>query len=760
MATSLEELLAKEGFRAGRSGTRARHAFKGEAASMPRYPSGDQGKKDSPSGPSISRIKTERTRSDVTRYTLRGESPVSNSSLSRRPRDDLVRREKLDSRLKTELRCRGSRDVREDKTLNSDTLEDVKGSEIVEVGVEEDGRFKDIYSDKAYYSERKERSSKGNGSSERYKERKGKDKKVTERRGSNSNEKLLKYRGLSNNNRKSMDQVEAAYESSVRGSKNANGFEDDQRTKNEKSAPAVPEIALDEVAVKAVTSILNGYIKRFLKDAEFRTTLRRNCFSSLAFIETEEGDSIESMAKANLEQAIATVEKVSEAAARANDLKTAALQLSVITGLNSNDLKDEYTSGTPNSRLSACAHIYLSVIYKLQKKDKASARHLLQVFCDSPFLARTLLLSELWDYLFFPHLSHLKTWYKQEADALFRKPSKIAKLKFLAKVYNETLDSCTYQFAVYYKDWLTEGVEAPSIPSVDIPFTSQQGGSRDHSSGPASPSAPFSPQPTVSKKLYDAVFGRSSKPRVHEAEDNGKAENFNNGAHTSGSSPIEIKHTVTISFKMVTYPGQDIENHSPEKLPDNTSIPGKGLLTASNEEWKLVEVSVSPGTDLNADTCNSSARQEPEGDTTHMLNSSFHTKENELALKTLAKSVFELQRTEDSGDPTVSDLSHSKKAINSDASSEGPNGIHEHFDEGSIFDSIPHDFICPLTGQLFEDPVTLETGQTFEREAIREWFDQGNKTCPVSGKTLACSTVPLTNSILKLVIDSWKLVKE
>ncbi|KAJ6961284.1 hypothetical protein NC652_000253 [Populus alba x Populus x berolinensis] len=61
----------------------------------------------------------------------------------------------------------------------------------------------------------------------------------------------------------------------------------------------------------------------------------------------------------------------------------------------------------------------------------------------------------------------------------------------------------------------------------------------------------------------------------------------------------------------------------------------------------------------------------------------------------------------------------------------------------------PHDFICPLTGQLFEDPVTLETGQNFEREAIGEWFDQGNRTCPVTGKALACSTVPLANSILK-----------
>jgi hypothetical protein len=212
------------------------------------------------------------------------------------------------------------------------------------------------------------------------------------------------------------------------------------------------------------------------------------------------------------------------------------------------------------------------VIYKLRKKDKVSAKHLLQVFCDSPFLARTLLLSELWDYLFFPHLSHLKTWYKKEADPLFNTASKITKLKFLDKVYNEVLDSCTYQFAVYYKDWLAEGVEAPSIPSVNIPFISQQGGTQDHSSGPASPAAPFSPQPMVSKKLYDAVFGHSSKPRVYDAEENWKADNFNNGANSSGSSPIQVKQTLTSSSEMVKYPGQDIENHSPENLHDNTSI--------------------------------------------------------------------------------------------------------------------------------------------------------------------------------------------
>lgn len=79
-----------------------------------------------------------------------------------------------------------------------------------------------------------------------------------------------------------------------------------------------------------------------------------------------------------------------------------------------------------------------------------------------------------------------------------------------------------------------------------------------------------------------------------------------------------------------------------------------------------------------------------------------------------------------------------------------------YFGERSSFSSIPQEFICRLTGQLFEDPVTLETGQTFERKAIKEWFDQGNRTCPSTGKHLEYVVVPFTNLVLKRVIDSWK----
>ena len=35
-------------------------------------------------------------------------------------------------------------------------------------------------------------------------------------------------------------------------------------------------------------------------------------------------------------------------------------------------------------------------------------------------------------------------------------------------------------------------------------------------------------------------------------------------------------------------------------------------------------------------------------------------------------------------------------------------------------------FMCPLTKQVMQDPVTMETGQTFEREAILKCLDGNN----------------------------------
>lgn len=67
----------------------------------------------------------------------------------------------------------------------------------------------------------------------------------------------------------------------------------------------------------------------------------------------------------------------------------------------------------------------------------------------------------------------------------------------------------------------------------------------------------------------------------------------------------------------------------------------------------------------------------------------------------------------------------------------------------------PKDFVCPITGQLFNDPVTLETGQTFERRAIEEWLRRGNTTCPITRQLLSSTSLPQTNYVLKRLITSW-----
>lgn len=68
----------------------------------------------------------------------------------------------------------------------------------------------------------------------------------------------------------------------------------------------------------------------------------------------------------------------------------------------------------------------------------------------------------------------------------------------------------------------------------------------------------------------------------------------------------------------------------------------------------------------------------------------------------------------------------------------------------------PKDFVCPVTGNIFDDPVTLETGQTYERKAIQEWMDRGNSTCPITRQKLDGTLLPKTNYVLKRLIASWR----
>ncbi|CAH1430965.1 unnamed protein product [Lactuca virosa] len=73
-------------------------------------------------------------------------------------------------------------------------------------------------------------------------------------------------------------------------------------------------------------------------------------------------------------------------------------------------------------------------------------------------------------------------------------------------------------------------------------------------------------------------------------------------------------------------------------------------------------------------------------------------------------------------------------------------------------------FICPLTKQIMRDPVTLENGQTFEREAIENWFNECKENnrkliCPLTLKEL--KTTDMNPSIaLRNTIEEWNARNE
>lgn len=283
--------------------------------------------------------------------------------------------------------------------------------------------------------------------------------------------------------------------------------------------------AIDEVAIRAVISILSGYVGRFFKDESFRARIHDTCTACLSRRSMESDDALLRDMKLgiyNVEQLAESMQRKTKES-RMQSLKNSIRLLSVVASLNTSESKTGSTCGIPNSHLSALAQLYLAIIYKLEKNDRISARHLLQVFCDSPSLARRHLLPDLWDHFFLPHLLHLKVWYTKEVEIFSDSNLDASKrekwMKLLTKVYDEHIDKGTVQFALYYKEWLKVGVKAPTVPSIALPSRLSREFSRKRS-------VSISSESSINKSLYQAVFGPFVERVAVECE--GKLGTFHN----------------------------------------------------------------------------------------------------------------------------------------------------------------------------------------------------------------------------------------
>ncbi|CAA0818289.1 U-box domain-containing protein 19 [Striga hermonthica] len=64
------------------------------------------------------------------------------------------------------------------------------------------------------------------------------------------------------------------------------------------------------------------------------------------------------------------------------------------------------------------------------------------------------------------------------------------------------------------------------------------------------------------------------------------------------------------------------------------------------------------------------------------------------------------------------------------------------------------DFTCPISLEIMGDPVTIQTGHTYDRKSITKWFESGNRTCPKTGERLV-SLELVPNLALKRLITQW-----
>jgi hypothetical protein len=82
------------------------------------------------------------------------------------------------------------------------------------------------------------------------------------------------------------------------------------------------------------------------------------------------------------------------------------------------------------------------------------------------------------------------------------------------------------------------------------------------------------------------------------------------------------------------------------------------------------------------------------------------------------------------------------------------NALDETRADDSGAPELPEEFKCPISMRLMYDPVIIASGKTFEQFWIEKWFNEGNKTCPITHMKLDNVYVN-PNSAMKSLISKW-----
>ncbi|KAL7584374.1 putative E3 ubiquitin-protein ligase LIN-1 [Lactuca sativa] len=560
----------------------------------------------------------------------------------------------------------------------------------------------------------------------------------------------------------------------------------------------------DDIARSLITTI-GSFIQDRLLDQRQRALQKEQCGERLA---AEDESSNKDTAVRYSDQAVLAnldwgMDALEEAINTSNtETKMARLDhaekmLQVCAMLNSSDK----TAGVPNFYLSAWAHLNLSYLWKLRNNVTNAVLHVLEMFSIDPFFSRIDFAPEIWKTLFLPHMSSIVGWYSEErhrimmnmipdsgdlsftADfdqyfneslVLSMRPDQAEKLQKLEKHYGQSLDENTRNYANYFKDCMNHDPETSkkAIPMMPIA------------------EAPMTPLHEVSRKIPDYVrfgpilpksagFSPVLKPNKNSRE--ASSATHIDSENLEDSAAWDIQEGIPEENNESEYEQDEDGIQSIESLPsvemNNNYKPEPNGHTLKEKNRPFSPQMFSPVISSKTSPKVSSPKQDGNNKVTSTSTlRSNRSMDYKVATSLPTSPLVHHDLSISSADSDNESRDHKKSvrtkvghgrssSIANMKTQTSDKSFHGEYDNGSPnFGSPqsstqsrpPKDFVCPITSHIFSDPVTLETGQTYERKAIEEWMKRGNTTCPITRQPLSANSLPKTNYVLKRLITSWK----
>ncbi|GFS41204.1 hypothetical protein Acr_00g0073010 [Actinidia rufa] len=395
----------------------------------------------------------------------------------------------------------------------------------------------------------------------------------------------------------------------------------------------------------------------------------------------------------------------------AETLETAISTSNPSVKTSSLQLAEKLLTSFPENSLSS---FLLSLIFSLCHRPVDSALNLLDVFCIDPSLARSEIAPQLFEELFLIHLLPFFQWFNDHRSKILSSLSsnsgyggddtrtrllssmsgdQTSELKELERDYEAVLDKNCMVFCGYFKEVLEN----------------EDGDRLIHP-----PSVVFEMIGKVDKS--DCI-----KDEKIKAEESGLKNGRYNPMWDEAEKPVEVYDSSAKSLSK--YPSFCPERVSPKVLTSQRYSKKSETLPKEESDSELEPPSDGKLSDFSLDS------------------------EAEMENKNEKLALFDSSPSQ----------SQKQKQLMSAESSSSPDLMAEIDNPpGGEKNTPPKDFVCPITSHIFDDPVTLETGQTYERKAIQEWLDRGNCTCPITRQKLHSAQLPKTNYVLKRLIASWQ----